>query len=156
MPHSQVHYLIADTSDEVLLDVIPTTGNDMYPEGFPGYVGVSSDNLASDAFTPNFLCSTVATDTPAGNIDYEIGGNSGQVNRNSYAIGGPVEPNLVENFELTGAVIRPGRRPEYSLPGEVGSYDHSAYTTMQVVQQTGNDAYTTATLLSLLSGDMNG
>lgn len=150
MPEVQAYYLTADISD-VLDDIIPLTGNDIYPEFFPGYVGVSAENLPCDAFIPHFLGKPQSMDVNGdAHIAYDEYGEQGEVNRNSYAIGGPVEPNLVENFELYGHVAAGQRMPEYGV-GPVGAYDHGEYTALQVAQQMSPEAYAEAALLSLLS-----
>ena len=150
MPEIQAYYLTTEVGED-LGDIIPLTANDVYPEFFPGYVGLSAENLPCDAFTPSFLGATESMDVNGNaHIAYDEFGEPGEVNRNSYAIGGPVEPNLVENFELYGHVAAGQRMPEYGV-GPVGAYDHGEYTALQVAQQMSPEAYAEAALLSLLS-----
>lgn len=150
MPEMQQYYLTATVSDD-LENVIPMTGNDMYPADFPGYVGVSYDNLPTDAFIPHGMPVPDSMDAAGQHIDYTSYGEPGEVNRNSYAIGGPVEPNLVENFELFGQVLPGQRRPEYG-DGPVSEYDHNAYTALQVAQQMAPEAYAEQAIVDLLYG----
>lgn len=150
MATQQRYYLVADTND-VLDDVIPLTMNDATPVDWPGYVGSSAENLASDAFTPHFLSPSESMDAQGRHIDYDSWGESGEVNRNSYASMGPVEPGLVEDFQLYGNVAASQRRPEYGI-GPVGAYDHIDYTAMQVAQQMAAEAYSEESIVSLLYG----
>lgn len=150
MPEMQAYYLTTEVGDD-LEDIIPDTGNDIYPAFFPGYVGISAENLPCDAFIPNFLGKPESMDSHGtSHIAYDEYGEQGEVNRNSYAIGGPVEPNLVENFELYGHVLAGQRMPEWGV-GPVGAYDHGEYTALQVAQQMSPEAYAEAALKSLLS-----
>jgi hypothetical protein len=150
MATAQDWYLTTNVADD-LENIIPDTLNDVAPWGWPGYVGVSAENLATDAFIPHFLAASEGADAMGRNIDYQSYGESGEVNRNSYAIGGPVEPNMVEDFQLYGNVADGQRRPEYGA-GPVGAYDHLSYTAMQVMQQMAPYAYDQEALASLLSG----
>lgn len=139
MPEMQAYYLTTTVGDD-LENIIPMTGNDVYPLGYPGYVGVSADNLPCDAFTPAFLPMPDSMDAAGKHIDYTSYGEPGEVNRNSYSIFGPVEPNSVEDFQLYGNVLAGQRRPEHGV-GPVAQYDHNAYTAMQVMQQMSPEAY---------------
>lgn len=150
MPEMQQYYLTA-TTDDVLDDIIPMTGNDMYPGAFPGYVGMSADNLTVDGFIPTCFAATDGTDAAGRNVDYDSHGESGEVNRNSYSIGGPVEPNLVEDFQLYGDVLGSQRRPEYGT-GPVAQYDHNAYTALQIAQQMSPEAYADEAIALLVTG----
>lgn len=150
MPEMQRYYLTPEVGEDVS-DIVPITANDMYPNEFPGYVGVSLENLPSDAFIPHNLYVPDSMDAAGQHIDYTSYGESGEVNRNSYAIGGPVEPNLVENFALTGSVLPGQRRPEYS-DGHVSEYDHNAYTALQIAQQMAPEAYAEQSIANLVMG----
>lgn len=154
MPEMQQYYLVADTTD-VLDDIIPLTANDLYPIGFPGYVGMSAENLTVDAFIPRdpLLAVPNSMDAQGMHIDYTSFGDSGEVNRNSYAILGPVEPNSVEDFQLYGNVA-PGQRRIENGVGPVGAYDHGDYTGLQLAQQMSAEAYDNESLVSLLTGGM--
>lgn len=143
-------YLTATVGDD-LENIIPLTGNDQYPGAYPGYVGFSLDNLPTDAFIPHNMVVPNSMDAAGQHIDYTSYGEMGEVNRNSYAIGGPVEPNLVENFELFGQVLPGQRRPEYG-DGPVSEYDHNAYTALQVAQQMAPEVYAEQSIVDLLYG----
>lgn len=67
-------------------------------------------------------------------IDYEVGGQQGQVDGVPYSTG-VVSSDAVENFALTGeqAVIRRGYNP--SSTGPVGTSDHNAVLAMAYAQQ---------------------
>lgn len=149
MPEMQAYYLDTTVGDD-LENVIPMTANDLYPAFFPGYVGQSADNLPCDAFTPHDLGKPESMDAQGQHINYDMHGEMGEVNRNSYAILGPVEPNLVEDFQLYGNVAAGQRRPEYGV-GPVGQYDHGEYTMLQVAQQMSPEAYAEQSLISLLA-----
>jgi hypothetical protein len=133
-----------------LSDIIPLTADNAYPGFFPGYVGVEGENSFTDAYHPTDLPVSNAADNQGRNIDYELYGEHGEVNRNAYSIYGPVEPNLVEDFQLYGEVGKFPRAPEWAF-GPVGAYDHAGYTAMQVMQQMSPEAYTEASLMSLLT-----
>lgn len=150
MATKQDYYLTTDLEYGDVGDIIPATLNDDAPWGWPGYVGESAENLPTDAFLGG-LPFADGTDAQGRNIDYQSFGEMGEVNRNSYAIGGPVEPNLVEDFQLYGNVAPGQRRPEYG-DGPVGGYDHLSYTAMQVMQQMSPYAYDNESLASLLTG----
>lgn len=144
-------YLDTTDQNEALSDIIPMTADLQYPGHFPGYVGVEETHHPTQAYIPTDMPVTVAFDTPSGHIDYSSWGENGEVDRNAYSIGGPVEPNLVENHELYGQVLPGQRRPEYS-DGPVGAYDHGAYTTAQIAQQMADVAYNEASVLDVLMG----
>jgi len=154
MPEMQRYYLETSVTDD-LGDIIPLTGNDLYPFDFPGYAGMSSENLTVDAFIPRDprLVVPNSMDAQGQHIDYTSYGESGQVNRNSYAILGPVEPNSVEDFQLYGDVAAGQRRIEHGV-GPVGAYDHGDYTSLQVAQQMALEATDEESLISLLTGGM--
>lgn len=151
MPEMQPAYLTADAGD-VLDNVIPLTGNDLYPAEFPGYVGWSADNLPTDAYIPHGFAVPDSMDAQGSHIDYTSYGEPGEVNRNSYAIGGPVEPNLVEDFQLYGNVLPGQRRIEYG-EGPVAQYDHNAYTALQIAQQMSPEAYAEQSIADLVMGE---
>lgn len=149
LPQIHPQWYPTDVSDEVVEDIVPTTAEDEYPQFFPGYVGVSADNSFTDA-RPGGLFMADYEDAQGRNIDRESHGEMGEVNRNAYSIYGPVEPNSVENFALMGQVSN-YRRPAESGNGPVGRYDHAGYTAAQIVQQMSPEAYTEASLISLLT-----
>jgi hypothetical protein len=145
----QAYYLVADAGD-VLDDIIPMTMNDTTPMEWPGYVGYSVDSGVTDGFTPHFLPMPNSMDAAGSPIDYTTYGEPGEVNRNAYSMLGPVEPNLVEDFQLYGNVAAGQRRPEYSQ-GSVGDYDHADYTMLQIAQQMEREAYPEEAIISLLN-----
>lgn len=67
------------------------------------------------------------------NIDYEVGGQHGQVDANPYSLG-VVSSDSVENFSLDGrqAIIRRGRNP--SDVGPVGTSDHNTLLGLALAQ----------------------
>lgn len=143
-------YLVTTDQDEALGDIIPMTADYMYPEGYPGYVGSEEIHRPTQAYHPHDLPLTDATDAAGRHIDYISDGEMGEVDRNAYSIKGPVEPNLVENFNLMGSVLPGQRQPEYGQ-GPVGSYDHAMYTSLSLMQQMADTAYDESSLVSLLT-----
>lgn len=83
--------------------------------------------------------------------DYAIGGSQGTVSALPYSMIGPVEPSQVEQFELTGRLLVPGRDPETGS-GPVGAEAYRDQLIMQIVQQMGPDVTTEMAAVGLLSG----
>lgn len=82
--------------------------------------------------------------------DYSIGGTQGTVTATPYSIG-PVDPSNVENMELTGRILVPGREPEFA-PGPVGSMAYRSDLIMQIVQAMGPEVTDEMAQVGLLSG----
>lgn len=150
MPVIDPMFLVTDTSYGDVSDIVPTTAEDLYPDVWPGYVGLEGQNSFVNAYHPDDFGVSNSTDNQGGFIDRTTYGEMGEVNRNAYSVYGPVEPNLVEDFQLYGDVDR-YVRPLESGVGPVGAYDHAGYTAMQVMQQMSPESYTEASLMSLLT-----
>lgn len=142
-------YLVTTDQGEALSDIIPMTADLQYPAEFPGYVGLEAIHRPTQAYHPTGIPLSDPTDNMGRNIDYTSYGEMGEVDRNAYSIYGPVEPGLVENFQLMGTVLPGQRQPEYG-DGVVGQYDHGAYTALSLAQQMSDTAYDEASLVSLL------
>lgn len=139
-----------DTDYGDIADIVPTTAEDMYPTPWPGYVGFEGQSNFTNAYHPDEFGVSNSTDNQGGYIDRTTYGEMGEVNRNSYSIFGPVEPSLVEDFELYGEVSD-YKRPFESAYGPVGAYDHGDYTAQQVIQQMSPEAYTEESLVDILT-----
>lgn len=131
-------------------DIVPVTADNAYPFDFPGYVGMEAENHETDAYLGVLAASQSMDANGNSHIDRWSYGEQGQVNRNAYSIFGPVEPGLVENFQLYGEVSDYTRPLEWAY-GEVGSYDHASYTALQIAQQMGPEAYSEASIVQLLT-----
>lgn len=82
--------------------------------------------------------------------DYSIGGTQGTVSATPYSLG-PVDPSNVENLELTGRILVPGRDPERA-PGPVGTMAYRGDLIMQIVQAMGPEVTNEMAQIGLLSG----
>lgn len=145
MPEQQVHYLTTDTRDEVIDEAIPMTAHDMYPGDFPGYVGMSGQNLESDGFNGNALAGSYGGEY----VDRVSFGEHGLVGTNSSSEYGPVEPNQVCNHQMTGEIAKIPRKIDTGH-GDVGLYDHNSYTALQIIDQLAADPTDQASLAILL------
>ena len=98
-------------------------GEEVYPEWNPE--DPSHHVMSSpDSYLPTVL-----------EIDEEIGGATGQLNKSMYTLG-VVSSNNVENFELTGRQIRIRRQPDGNYGPVSGGMDHSANYLPQYAQGT--------------------
>lgn len=150
LPVVDPEFYVTDTSYGDVNDIVPTTAEDMYPNVWPGYAGFEGQSNFVNAYHPGEFGDANSKDAQGQNIDRTTYGEMGEVNRNAYSIFGPVDPGLVEDFELYGEVNE-YRRPLESGAGPVGAYDHGDYTAMQVMQQMSPEAYTEESLMSLLT-----
>lgn len=83
--------------------------------------------------------------------DYDVGGVPGSPTSDvAYSMGVVVAEN-VENFELTGRIIVPGREAERSR-GPVGATEYRDNLIMQIVQAMGPDVSGEMAAVGLLSG----
>jgi hypothetical protein len=83
--------------------------------------------------------------------DYAEGGVPATSTALPYSWKGPVEPSNVENFELTGRLLVPGRDAEHA-PGPVGATEYRDMLIMQIVQQMGPEVTAEMAAVGLLSG----
>lgn len=137
---------VNDTVD----DIVPMTADNAYPEFFPGYVGMEGEHNPNESYLGTLPASQSMDANGNAFVDRVSFGEMGEVDRNAYSIYGPVDPGLVENFELTGEVSA-YHRPLDFASGPVGAYDHASYTSMQIAQQMSPESYTEASLVSLLT-----
>lgn len=82
--------------------------------------------------------------------DYAVGGSTGTTTALPYSTG-PVDPSNVEQHELTGRLLVPGRDPERA-PGPVGAEEYRSQLIMQIVQQMGPEVTSEMAAVGLLSG----
>lgn len=82
--------------------------------------------------------------------DYDVGGVPASPTALPYSIG-PVDPSFVEQNELTGRILVPGRDPEHSS-GPVGATEYRSDLIMQIVQAMGPEVTDQAAAIGLLSG----
>lgn len=82
--------------------------------------------------------------------DYSVGGSTGTVTALPYSVG-PVDPSNVEQNDLTGRILMPGRDPERA-PGPVGAEEYRSQLIMQIVQQMGPEVTSEMAAVGLLSG----
>jgi hypothetical protein len=83
-------------------------------------------------------------------VDWSVGGVAATRDV-AYSSGGPVDPSTVENLELTGRVVRPGRDPEHAS-GPVGATEYRSALIMQIVQAMGPEVTDEMAAIGLLSG----
>lgn len=88
----------------------------------------------------------VATD----GVDWSAGGTPACPTDLPYSIG-PVDPSYVENQELTGRVVRPGRDAEEGA-GPVGATEYRSNLIMQIVQAMGPEVTDEMAAIGLISG----
>lgn len=128
-----------------------------YGPGYPGYPGHETEVHSSPVpWVP-------VEDGPAGgggwwsaadpgiDPDYDVGGQAGTTAALPYSTGGPVEPSTVENFDLTGRLLVPGRDPEHA-PGPVGAQDYRDQLIMQIVQAMGPEITPEMAAIGLIGG----
>lgn len=82
--------------------------------------------------------------------DYAAGGVPATSTALPYSLG-PVDPGWVEQLELTGRLLVPGREPERA-PGPVGAEEYRSQLIMQIVQQMGPEVTQEMAAVGLLSG----
>lgn len=82
--------------------------------------------------------------------DYAVGGATGTTSSLPYSTG-PVDPSTVEQMDLTGRILMPGRDPEHA-PGPVGAEEYRSALIMQIVQQMGPEYTSEMAAVGLLSG----
>lgn len=82
---------------------------------------------------------------------YDIGGVQASPTDKASFSWGPVDPSTVENYELTGRIIVPGRDLEHSR-GPVGATEYRDNLIMQIVQAMGPEVTAEAAAIGLLSG----
>lgn len=83
--------------------------------------------------------------------DYALGGVPATASALPYSGNGPVEPSSVEQFEMTGRLLVPGRDAEHA-PGPVGAEEYRSMLIMQIVQQMGPEVTPEMAAVGLLSG----
>jgi len=126
-----------------------------YGPGFAGYAGKETEiHAAPVAYAPSVEADGMTSDhmsasaDPGIDPDYDVNGRPGSIEV-AYSIGGPVEPNQVENFELTGRLLVPGRDDEHA-PGPVGAEEYRSDLIMQIVQAMGPEITPEAAALGLV------
>lgn len=90
-------------------------------------------------------------DDPGIDPDYDVGGAPGTTSNLPYSWRGPVEPSNVENFDLTGRMLLPGRDPERA-PGPVGADEYRSQLIMQIVQAMGPEITPEMAAVGLIGG----
>lgn len=126
-----------------------------YGAGFPGYPGheievheapVGWSETAAGAVSDGWWAEPERDIWP----DYAEGGVPATSTALPYSTG-VVEPSNVEQFELTGRLLVPGRDAEHSS-GPVGAEEYRSQLIMQIVQQMGPEVTAEMAAVGLLSG----
>lgn len=82
--------------------------------------------------------------------DFDVGGVPASPTQLPYSLG-PVDPSQVENYELTGRILVPGRDPETGS-GPVGATEYRSDLIMQIVQAMGPEVTDEMAAIGLLAG----
>lgn len=126
-----------------------------YGDGFAGYPGhetevheapVGWSETAAGAVSDGWWTAPTMDVWP----DYDEGGVPATSTALPYSTG-PVDPSYVEQFEMTGRLLVPGRDPEHA-PGPVGAEEYRSQLIMQIYQQMGPDYTAEMAAVGLLSG----
>lgn len=126
-----------------------------YPGTFGGYAGrevevheapVAWSETAEGATSDGWWAEPTMDVWP----DFSVGGSTGTVTALPYSMG-PVDPSNVENLELTGRILVPGRDPERGA-GPVGAENYRSDLILQIVQAVGPEYDSAMAAVGLLSG----
>lgn len=126
-----------------------------YGPDFPGYAGRETEvheapvqwgETADGAWSDGWWVQPTMDVWP----DYSVGGVPATSSALPYSTG-VVEPSVVENFEMTGRLLVPGRDPERGQ-GPVGAEEYRSMLIMQIVQQMGPQTTQEMAAAGLLSG----
>lgn len=160
MDATSVEYWGDDGNDIIALPEHPETRalvDRFYPADFAGYVGKEvEEHSAPVGWAPDVVADGMTsdswwtTDDPGIDPDFDINARPGSIEL-PYSVGGPVEPSNVENFELTGRLLVPGRDPEFA-PGPVGADEYRSQLVMQIVQAMGPEITPEAAAIGLIGG----
>lgn len=127
-----------------------------YGGDFPGYAGrevevhaapVQWAQYEQGATSNGWWCAA----DPGIDPDFDIGGVTASPTSDVAYSMGVVNSSTVENFELTGRIIVPGREPERGR-GPVGATEYRDNLIMQIVQAMGPDVTGEMAAVGLLSG----
>lgn len=126
-----------------------------YPPEFGGYVGAEVEvHEAPVAWSERESGATSDGWWPEPTMDvwpdYSVGGTQGTVSALPYSVG-PVDPSNVEQLDLTGRILVPGRDPERAA-GPVGATEYRDSLIMQIVQAMGPEVTSEMAAVGLLTG----
>lgn len=82
--------------------------------------------------------------------DFDVGGVPATSSALPYSLG-PVDPSNVEQLDLTGRILVPGRDPEHAT-GPVGATEYRSDLIMQIVQAMGPEVTDEMAAIGLLAG----